>query len=43
MKEIKVKAGEPIEILLDIVGAPKPEVTWTKDDEKKSVVSKANG
>ena len=43
IKEIKVKAGEPIDILLDIVGAPTPEVTWTKDDEKKPLENNANG
>lgn len=31
LKEIRVKAGEPIDIELPITGAPKPEVTWTKD------------
>jgi hypothetical protein len=43
VKEIKVKAGEPIDILLDILGAPLPEVTWTKDDEKKPLANNTNG
>ena len=31
IKEIKVKAGEPIVIELPIDGSPAPEVIWTKD------------
>lgn len=43
LKEIRVKAGEPIDIELPITGAPKPEVTWIKDANKKPLVSGANG
>ena len=31
VKEIKVKAGEPLEVIIPIVGAPTPTVTWIKD------------
>ena len=34
VKEIKVKAGEPIEIDLPIDGAPVPDIKWTKNGEK---------
>lgn len=37
LKEIRIKAGEPIEIELPITGAPKPEVTWVKDGNTKVI------
>uniref|UniRef100_A0A1I8G362 Ig-like domain-containing protein n=1 Tax=Macrostomum lignano TaxID=282301 RepID=A0A1I8G362_9PLAT len=30
-REIRVRAGEPIEIQIPIEGAPKPTITWTRD------------
>jgi hypothetical protein len=41
-KEIKVKAGEPIEIELPMVGTPSPEVSWIKDD-KLPIQNNTNG
>jgi hypothetical protein len=32
-KEIKVKAGEPINVKLPVTGSPSPVVTWSKDGE----------
>lgn len=31
VKEIKLKAGEPLNIALKIDGSPKPEVIWVKN------------
>ncbi|KAF6772761.1 hypothetical protein AHF37_07761 [Paragonimus kellicotti] len=31
-KEIRLRAGEPLHIPVPITGAPKPKVTWTKDN-----------
>jgi len=31
VKEIKVKAGEPINIELPLVGTPAPQITWLKN------------
>jgi hypothetical protein len=41
-KEIKVKAGEPIELELPMVGTPIPEVSWIKDD-KLPILNNSNG
>jgi hypothetical protein len=30
-RRIKVRAGEPINILIPITGAPTPKIEWTKD------------
>jgi hypothetical protein len=42
-KEIRIKAGEPIDIELAINGAPQPEVIWTKDGSNKPLTNGANG
>lgn len=31
-KDIKIKAGEPLDINIPMVGTPTPTVEWTKDD-----------
>ncbi len=31
LKEIRIKAGEPLELELPLVGTPTPDVIWTKD------------
>jgi hypothetical protein len=41
VKEIRIKAGEPLDVELEIIGTPTPEVTWTKDD--KPVNNGVNG
>jgi hypothetical protein len=33
LKEIKVKAGEPISIKLPIIGTPSPTLTWKQNGE----------
>lgn len=43
IKEIRIKAGEPIDIELPIVGAPTPEVAWIKDGAAKPLENNANG
>lgn len=40
-KEIRVKAGEPLKIDLEIVGAPTPVVEWSKDGSP--VINNSNG
>jgi hypothetical protein len=40
-KEVRIKAGEPINIELPIAGAPIPDVTWQKDGNKAP--NKING
>ena len=33
-KEIRIRAGEPLKIPLDIVGSPTPLVSWSKDGSR---------
>lgn len=33
-KEIRVKAGNPIDLTIPYVGAPQPEIKWTKNGEE---------
>ncbi|KAK5968521.1 Twitchin [Trichostrongylus colubriformis] len=33
-KEFRVKAGEPLDIVIPMHGSPKPEVTWMKDGKE---------
>ncbi|CAF0846330.1 unnamed protein product [Brachionus calyciflorus] len=42
-KEIRIKAGEPIDIELPIVGAPVPEVSWFKDNAPTPLHNNQNG
>ena len=32
-KEVRVKAGEPLDLNIPMVGTPTPEVKWTKEDK----------
>lgn len=42
-KELRIKAGEPIDIELPIVGAPVPEVSWLKDGVTTPLHNNQNG
>lgn len=33
-KEIRVRAGEPLDVTIPYVGAPRPEIKWTKEGQQ---------
>lgn len=35
-KEIRVRVGDPLDLTIPYVGAPKPEIKWTKDGQPLS-------
>ncbi|KAI6175533.1 hypothetical protein M3Y97_00699600 [Aphelenchoides bicaudatus] len=35
-KEIRVRAGEPLDVTIPYVGAPKPEIKWTREGQTMS-------
>ncbi len=43
VKEIRIKAGEPIEVELPLTGAPTPQVAWIKDNSNKPLENGTNG
>lgn len=35
-KEIRVRAGDPLDVTIPYIGAPKPEIKWTKEGQQIS-------
>lgn len=35
-KEVRVRAGQPLDLSIPYVGSPQPEISWTKDGQEMS-------